>query len=72
VLDEKTIIDSDGIQHCPKKVPAGRTGGGRAAGVIGIDRNAVHVDPRWAATGDRGVDSRGPGVEFCDLEVARR
>ena len=62
-FDEKTIIDSDGIQHL-KKVP--RTMVVAGAGVIGIEYASM-----FAALGCKVtvVEQRDRMLEFCDLEV---
>jgi NAD(P) transhydrogenase len=62
-FDEKTVIDSDGIQHL-KKVP--RTMVVAGAGVIGIEYASM-----FAALGCKVtvVEQRDRMLEFCDLEV---
>ena len=62
-FDEKTIIDSDGIQHL-KRVP--RTMVVAGAGVIGIEYASM-----FAALGCKVtvVEQRDRMLEFCDLEV---
>ena len=62
-FDEKTVIDSDGIQHL-KRVP--RTMVVAGAGVIGMEYASM-----FAALGCKVtvVEQRDRMLEFCDLEV---
>jgi NAD(P) transhydrogenase len=62
-FDERTVIDSDGIQHL-ERVPRSMVVAG--AGVIGIEYASM-----FAALGTRVtvIEQRDRMLEFCDLEV---